>query len=199
MSFVVEIPSAFTKSVQIPNRLGNTTLTGNETIHGSVIVNGSLTLDGVGSNSGEPVYDSIKVTNDIEVGGNILSSRFRVDKIIDNLSGQFLDSSSPSNVTLAELIVYGGTLHMSFECGGSRTAIGLANYTFVLTQNSQTIKSTVASYYFNQANVSQYWARNDVYTNVPAGTYILSVSRNDTNLRHGVSDFFNVVLIENPF
>jgi len=125
MSFVVEIPSAFTKSVQIPNRLGNTTLTGNETIHGSVIVNGSLTLDGVGSNSGEPVYDSIKVTNDIEVGGNILSSRFRVDKIIDNLSGQFLDSSSPSNVTLAELIVYGGTLHMSFECGGSRTANGL--------------------------------------------------------------------------
>ena len=198
MSFVVEIPSAFTKSVQIPNRLGNTTLTGNETIHGSVIVNGSLTLDGVGSNSGEPVYDSIKVTNDIEVGGNILSSRFRAVKIIDNLFGQFL-GSSPSNVTLAEVIVYGGTLHMSFECGGSRTAIGLANYTFVLTQNSQTIKSTVASYYFNQANISQYWARNDVYTNVPAGTYILSVSRNDTNLRHGVSDFFNVVLIENPF
>ena len=197
MSFVVEIPSAFTKSVQIPNRLGNTTLTGNETIHGSVIVNGSLTLDGVGSNSGEPVYDSIKVTNDIEVGGNILSSRFRAEKIIDNLSGQFL-GSSPSNVTLAEVIVYGGTLHMSFECGGSRTAIGLANYTFVLTQNSQTIKSTGASYYFNQADVSQYWARNDVYTNVPAGTYILSVSRS-TNLRHGVSDFFNVVLIENPF
>jgi hypothetical protein len=193
MSFVVEIPSAFTKSVQIPNRLGNTTLTGNETIHGSVIVNGSLTLDGVGSNSGEPVYDSIKVTNDIEVGGNILSSRFRAVKIIDNLFGQFIDSSSPSNVTLAEVIVYGGTLHMSFECGGSRTAIGLANYTFVLTLN------TVATYFFNQENVSQYWARNDVYTNVAAGTYILSVSRNDTNLRHGVSDFFNVVLIENPF
>jgi hypothetical protein len=197
MSFVVEIPSAFTKSVQIPNRLGNTTLTGNETIHGSVIVNGSLTLDGVGSNSGEPVYDSIKVTNDIEVGGNILSSRFRAEKIIDNLSGQFL-GSSPSNVTLAEVIVYGGTLHMSFECGGSNTTSGQANYTFVLTQNSQTIKSTGASYYFNQADVSQYWARNDVYTNVPAGTYILSVSRS-TNLRHGVSDFFNVVLIENPF
>ena len=197
MSFVVEIPSAFTKSVQIPNRLGNTTLTGNETIHGSVIVNGSLTLDGVGSNSGEPVYDSIKVTNDIEVGGNILSSRFRAEKIIDNLSGQFL-GSSPSNVTLAEVIVYGGTLHMSFECGGSNTTSGQANYTFVLTQNSQTIKSTVATYFFNQENVSQYWARNDVYTNVPAGTYILSVSRS-TNLRHGVSDFFNVVLIENPF
>lgn len=197
MSFIVEVPSAFSKSVQIPNRLGNTTLTGNETIHGSVIVNGSLTLDGVGSNSGEPVYDSIKVTNDIEVGGNILSSRFRAEKIIDNLSGQFL-GSSPSNVTLAEVIVYGGTLHMSFECGGSNTTSGQANYTFVLTQNSQTIKSTGASYYFNQADVSQYWARNDVYTNVPAGTYILSVSRS-TNLRHGVSDFFNVVLIENPF
>jgi len=45
MSFVVEIPSIFTKSTQIPNRLGHTTLTGNETIQGNLSVKGSLTLD----------------------------------------------------------------------------------------------------------------------------------------------------------
>ena len=45
MSFVVEIPSVFTKSTQIPNRLGNTTLTGNETIQGNLSVKGSLTLN----------------------------------------------------------------------------------------------------------------------------------------------------------
>ena len=39
MSFVVEIPSIFTQSTQIPNRLGNTTLVGNETIHGGLVVN----------------------------------------------------------------------------------------------------------------------------------------------------------------
>ena len=45
MSFVVEIPSIFTKPTQIPNRLGNTILTGSETIQGNLLVNGSLTLN----------------------------------------------------------------------------------------------------------------------------------------------------------
>ena len=45
MSFVVEIPSVFTKETQIPMRLGNTILTGNETIQGSLSVNGSLILN----------------------------------------------------------------------------------------------------------------------------------------------------------
>ena len=45
MSFVVEIPSIFTKSTQIPNRLGNTILSGNETILGDLLVNGSFTLN----------------------------------------------------------------------------------------------------------------------------------------------------------
>ena len=45
MSFVVEIPSIFTKPTQIPNRLGNTILTGSETIQGNLLVNGSFTLN----------------------------------------------------------------------------------------------------------------------------------------------------------
>ena len=45
MSFVVEIPSIFTKPTQIPNRLGNTILSGNETILGDLLVNGSFTLN----------------------------------------------------------------------------------------------------------------------------------------------------------
>lgn len=46
MSFIVEVPSVFTKQTQIASRIGNTLLTGNEQINGSLLVNGSLILNG---------------------------------------------------------------------------------------------------------------------------------------------------------
>jgi hypothetical protein len=72
MSFVVEIPSIFTKPTQIPVRLGNTILSGNETIQGALQVNGSLTLN-VGSNvdnTNVVYYDSLDISNTLSVGGN---------------------------------------------------------------------------------------------------------------------------------
>ena len=71
MSFVVEIPSIFTKPTQIPVRLGNTILSGNETIQGALQVNGSLTLN-VGSNvdnTNVVYYDSLDISNALSVGG----------------------------------------------------------------------------------------------------------------------------------
>ncbi len=89
MSFVVEIPSIFTQSTQIPNRLGNTTLVGNETIHGGLVVNGSLTLGGTDSNFGEPVYESIKVNNELVVDG---------DTTLQDVSAQNLYLSGNANI-----------------------------------------------------------------------------------------------------
>lgn len=45
-SFIVEVPTLFTKSTQMAMRSGNTILTGNERIDGNMVINGSLTLDG---------------------------------------------------------------------------------------------------------------------------------------------------------
>jgi hypothetical protein len=75
MSFVVEVPSVFTKATQIPQRLGNTVLTGSETIHGNCVVNGSLTLNG-NADSTNPVNDpilyfSMDIINNLKVGGNL--------------------------------------------------------------------------------------------------------------------------------
>ena len=69
MSFVVEIPSIFTKSTQIPVRLGNTILSGNETIQGALQVNGSLTLNVGGNvdNTNAVYYDSLEVLNTLKV------------------------------------------------------------------------------------------------------------------------------------
>ena len=73
MSFVVEIPSVFTKATQIPVRLGNTILTGNETIQGSLSVNGSLILNSGYSvdNTNVVYYDSLDISNTLSVGGNV--------------------------------------------------------------------------------------------------------------------------------
>ena len=70
MSFVVEIPSVFTKPTQIPVRLGNTILTGNETIQGSLSVNGSLTLNSGDSVDNVVYYDSLDISNTLNVSGN---------------------------------------------------------------------------------------------------------------------------------
>ncbi|MGA0120646.1 MAG: hypothetical protein ACO3HJ_04245 [Methylophilaceae bacterium] len=51
MSFIVEVPSVFTKQTQIASRYGNTLLTGNEQINGSLLVRGSLTLNGDPANT----------------------------------------------------------------------------------------------------------------------------------------------------
>lgn len=71
MSFVVEIPSIFTKPTQIPVRLGNTILTGNETIEGSLAVNGSLTLNNGNHNGNAFYYDSLDISNTLSVGGDV--------------------------------------------------------------------------------------------------------------------------------
>lgn len=75
MSFVVEIPAVFTKPTQVPIRLGNSTMTGSEHIEGNLSVNGSLTLNARNSNydddSGVVFYDSLDVSNTLNVGGQL--------------------------------------------------------------------------------------------------------------------------------
>ena len=94
MSFIVEIPSVFNKSTQIPNRLGNTTLTGNETIHGSLNVGGPLTLDGTNN-----ITD--KFTSNIPVIFNDTTNMLDV-------SGQNMDLSGSLDVI--QNVTIGGTL-----------------------------------------------------------------------------------------
>lgn len=73
MAFVVEIPTIFTQATQIPLRLGNTILSGNETIQGSLSINGSLTLNDGSDNNNTIKLESIDISNDLNVGGQILN------------------------------------------------------------------------------------------------------------------------------
>ena len=86
MSFVVEIPTVFTKPTQIPARLGNTILTGNETIEGSLSVNGSLTLNN--GNEGDSTnvvnYDSLDISNNLNVNGLTTLNEVNASSITTN-------------------------------------------------------------------------------------------------------------------
>lgn len=92
MSFVVEVPSVFTKATQIPQRLGNTILQGSETIHGNCIVNGSMTLNGFtgGTNPvNEPIsYFSLDISKNVTVGGTLDVSGINIVAFLQDLSGR---------------------------------------------------------------------------------------------------------------
>ena len=198
MSFVVEVPCLFTKPTQIPFRLGNTGFIGEETIHGGWMVNQSITLNGSGTEAVERVYDSFDVSGDLVVGGNIVTSRFR--NVVVNTTNVFPSTNSSSSVTLATLILNGGTLCFNFKCGGFCTSSLVARFTFELINSENiAIRSTNADFKFSQISVHQYWGRNDVYSGVTAGTYTLRVTRNSTNVRNDAADIFNVTLTEYPF
>ena len=86
MSFVVEIPTVFTKPTQIPARLGNTILTGNETIEGSLYVNGSLTLNNgsEGDSTNVVNYDSLDISNNLNVNGLTTLNEVNASSITTN-------------------------------------------------------------------------------------------------------------------
>lgn len=92
MSFVVEVPSVFTKATQIPQRLGNTILTGSETIHGNCIVNGSMTLNGNADGTNpvnEPIsYFSLDISKNLTVGGTLDVSGINIVAFLQDLSGR---------------------------------------------------------------------------------------------------------------
>jgi hypothetical protein len=133
---------------------------------------------------------------------NIIGSRFRCLKLVNNVSNRFPNNGSPNTTTLvASLIVNGGTLQFHFECGGLALSVTTMNYLFELrnSTNTTTIKSTVAIFSFHEILENQYWARMDVYTGVPSGEYLLRVTRSSVNLIHDLGDFFNVTMTEFPF
>jgi hypothetical protein len=147
---------------------------------------------------------STRFLSNIQINNNnIIGSRFRTLKLVNNLTGQFPTTSSNNTVNLVNpLTVNGGTLQFHFECGGIPDSAGTFNYLFELrnSANNTTIKSTTAQFSFAASTTPRaYWARMDVYTGVASGSYILRVTRSSVFLLHTSADFFNVTMTELPF
>jgi len=103
MSFVVEIPTVFTKPTQIPARLGNTILTGNETIEGSLSannlnVNGPTMLNEVYVTGNETIEGSLSANN-LNVNGPTMLNEVYVtgnETIEGSLSANNLNVNGPT-------------------------------------------------------------------------------------------------------
>ena len=216
MSFVVEIPSVFTKPTQIPVRLGNTILTGNETIQGSLSVNGSLILNsGVNHNTNVIYYDSLDISNNLNVGGDVSISGDLVigDVSASNISAINISATSitaadvqptltaGTNITISgnTISASGGTPDLtagsgiditnniiSATSGGTATAMRVSFYNPNITVIGNNINLPYNSIKF--INGISYNNSTYIATIITAGIYYISFSAYNTNNQQGVVD-----------
>ena len=120
---------------------------------------------------------------------------------MDNLSDIFPTSETDNTQEIGTITTFGGTLKFDFDCNGSSIVnTTFLTYTFsLMNASSVVIASTIVPFYFSHKDYHFHFGSTDAYTGIPAGTYILLVTRSSTNLRHGADDNFNVCLTEFPF
>jgi cytoskeletal protein CcmA (bactofilin family) len=155
MSFLVEIPSIFTKATQIPSRFGNTTLTGNETIQGNMVVNGSLTLSGTMNNT-DITYQSLDISSSLTVRGDthlnsVFAETLEVDgaTVLSDVSAHDLDLSGSLMVEGSTLLsdVSGHDLDLSgsLMVEGSLDVTGLATFSGGISGENFSVADTTGN------------------------------------------------------
>ncbi|MGA0120647.1 MAG: hypothetical protein ACO3HJ_04250 [Methylophilaceae bacterium] len=210
MSFVVEIPSIFTKPTQIPVRLGNTILSGNETIQGALQVNGSLTLN-VGSNvdnTNTVYYDSLDISNALSVGGNatigglITSPNFKVTTVAENYNSLVFDSGATNVQTLQTDLSNGnGHLILMLSLRAFITATGGITVTINYEDISDNVLFTTSRIcHSNEANIVQTFTFFINMGKIASGTgRKITLTRSDTNFRMNTNTRTDCILVELPF
>jgi hypothetical protein len=93
--------------------------------------------------------NSFKATQ-IEVTGNIVSSKFKVSQAVTNLNNIFGGTGS-NEVTIKNNIgCGGGTIIFHISCGGYATSVGLKTYTIRYEDAAENIRATIsAPFFFN--------------------------------------------------
>ena len=171
------------------------------------IEDGDLTIaktDGLATALNEKqatITSATDLTSNSLTTGNITSPKFRVVKAVDNLSDIFPTSETDNTQEIGTITTFGGTLKFDFDCQGSSSSNNsLLTYTFYLIDaTTAVVASTIVPFYFSDQDYHFHFGSTDVYTGIPAGTYILLVGRSATNLLHGTDDNFNVCFTEFPF
>jgi len=171
------------------------------------IEDGDLTIaktDGLATALNEKqatITSATDLTSNSLTTGNITSSKFRVVKVVDNLDDIFPTSETDNTQEIGTITTFGGTLKFDFDCNGSSIVnTTFLTYTFsLMNASSVVIASTIVPFYFSHKDYHFHFGSTDAYTGIPAGTYILLVTRSSTNLRHGANDNFNACLTEFPF
>jgi hypothetical protein len=200
MSFVVEIPTVFTKPTQIPARLGNTILTGNETIEGSLYVNGSLTLNN--GNEGDSTnvvnYDSLDISNNLNVNGLTTLNEVNASSITTNnlVVNESLNINSNVDISGTITLPIIGDVKTSIQGNTDNILSNTNNLSSIQTQVDALINFTGGGVNFRAYTLSSatqssgqnlnyniidydtensYDASDNIYTIVIGGTYVFTL------------------------
>jgi len=140
-------------------------------------------------------------TNLAQFGGNITSPNWKVLKPVFNLTDRFPNSSGATQVTVATSVVITGNFILHYYNSGFRTSTGLGIFLLYAVPNAGGSNILIGNLrqYWNSASFHLAFSQSNYVTNVPAGTYSLLLTRNNTTLRHDANDFLTVIMEMVPF
>ncbi len=137
----------------------------------------------------------------IDTSGNITSPKWNVLKPVFNLTDRFPNSSGATQVTVATSVVITGNFILHYYNSGFRTSTGLGIFLLYAVPNAGGSNILIGNLrqYWNSASFHLAFSQSNYVTNVPAGTYSLLLTRNNTTLRHDANDFLTVIMEMVPF
>jgi hypothetical protein len=140
-------------------------------------------------------------TNLAQFGGNITSPNWNVLKPVYNLTNRFPANSGATQVTVATNVVITGNFILDFYNSAYKTSTGLGIFQLYAVPNAGGTNIIIGELkaFFNSAGFHLSFSQSNYVTNVPAGTYSLLLTRNNTTIRHDVNDWLTVIMEMIPF
>jgi hypothetical protein len=141
-------------------------------------------------------------TNVAQFGGNIISPNWKVIKPVFNLNNRFPDGGGATQVTVATNVVITGNFILHFYNSAYKknsTGLGIFQLYAVPNAGGTNIMIGDLRQYFNSVNFHLSFSQSNYVTNVPAGTYSLLLTRNNTSIIHDVNDWLTIIMEMIPF
>jgi len=140
-------------------------------------------------------------TNVAQFGGNITSPNWNVLKPVYNVTNRFPNGSVATQVTVATNVVITGNFILDFHIAGKKSSTGLGIFQLYAVPNAEgsNIKIGDLRQFFNTTEFHMSFSQSNYVTNVPAGTYSLLLTRNNTTVGHASNDFLTIIMEMVPF
>lgn len=167
-------------------------LQGSNTAYTSALVINSNGM--IGINTTNPT-SQLTVNGDISVQ-RIISPLFRAIQVFDNVQGP-LSGKTSSTFTLG-----GGTLHLrgGYSLYNNANATSRSTLTLTLRDNTTPVSTISSTYYFNQINDHRAFSITRTLSNIPSGTYNITVTLSGTTgTTSDVNDYLSLTITEYPF
>jgi hypothetical protein len=180
---------------------GITTITGELRANGGIKcdIDKFVVADTTGNTT---IAGTLNVSGLVTFNSNIISTRFKTIKPVDNRTSRLPTPTSPLSIIVATNVVLGGGTQVIFiETGGYRTTIGLGIYRIeLINSDGNVVANFSCPHYFNATGGAgrQHYSFTFSST-LAAGTYSINFIRNTTGLIHDANSFLDISIMEMPY